>query len=32
MRLEKLRDRGGGDDVIDVEQQVSSVDTAAVDE
>jgi hypothetical protein len=30
--LEKLRARGGEDDVIDVEQQVSSVGAAAVDE
>jgi hypothetical protein len=30
--LEKLRARGGEDDVVDVEQQVSSVDTVAVDE
>jgi hypothetical protein len=30
--LEKLRARGGEDDDIDVEQQVSSVDAAAVDE
>jgi hypothetical protein len=29
--LEKLWARGGEDDVIDVEQQVSSVGTAAVD-
>jgi hypothetical protein len=30
--LEKLRARGGEDDVVDVEQQVNSVDTVAVDE
>jgi hypothetical protein len=30
--LEKLRARGGEDDVVDVEQQVSSVGAAAVDE
>jgi hypothetical protein len=30
--LEKLRARGSEDDVVDVEQQVSSVGVAAVDE
>jgi hypothetical protein len=30
--LEKLWARGGEDDVIDVEQQVSSVGTVAIDE
>jgi hypothetical protein len=30
--LEKLRARGGEDDVVDIEQQVSSVGTAMVDE
>jgi hypothetical protein len=30
--LEKLRARGGEDDIVDIEQQVSSVGTAAVDE
>jgi hypothetical protein len=30
--LEKLRARGGEDDVVDVEQQVSSVSAVAVDE
>jgi hypothetical protein len=30
--LEKLQARGGEDDVVDVEQQVSSVSVAVVDE